>query len=752
MLIRRDKISLSWTLAALMAAALLSPACGAGGKEEARMGNSRWQNIGLSGGGAMFTPAISPHDPNLILLNCDMSAAYRSTDGGRNWEMYPWQQLLSSTRCRPVFHPTDPNVVYAVHGWDGRLRVSRDRGATWSDFAPDLPAGVCEIAIDPADPKLMLVGYEDGAYVSRDGGVSWKRCEGLRGEVVGFHFDQTSAQGERRCFAGTNQGVFRSADGGLTWGEVGEGLPWKELQSFAGGSRAEPRQCVLYCTIEGKVENEQYQGGVYRSTDRGKTWQQAMGPDIATRGRRRPPQYSYVLTTDRRPLTVYTASNWGGRVYRSDEGGRSWREVLFRTQQSGKLNVEPDYLIAETGGWGENVSGAGINPADPDNVILTGWMACNITRDGGKTWTSSHTRRAEGQGAPGPGQRWLDNGLVVTTVWHYYIDPFQHNRHYIAYTDIGYARSEDAGKSWYWQHGEPLRNTTYEIAFDPETPGKMWAAFADLHDIPNMNVISGRHYSDRAGGGVGVSGDFGVTWRDTSAGLPGKPVASVVLDPRSPKEARVLYASCFEAGVYKSTDGGKTWIEKSDGLGGEEGNLRACRLILHQDGTLFVLITAPTMGSKEGIAGAGLYRSRDGGEQWECITASHPLHWPKDFDVDPRDSKVIYLGAGDWPGFEEGGLYKTTDGGSTWKRIAREGPETFGATINPKQPDWVYMCLTELAPGPGLWLSKDGGETWAPFADLPFRNIQRINFDPDDPSVIYVCTFGGSVWKGSAEP
>ena len=112
----------------------------------------------------------------------------------------------------------------------------------------------------------------------------------------------------------------------------------------------------------------------------------------------------------------------------------------------------------------------------------------------------------------------------------------------------------------------------------------------------------------------------------------------------------------------------------------------------------------------------------------------------------------------DRPGFlqgkvgpEQGGLYKTTNGGATWELIARKGPETFGATVNPRKPDWVYLCLTESAPDCALWLSKDAGKTWKPLEGLPFKNIQRIAFDPDDDSIIYVCTFGGSVWKGPAE-
>jgi hypothetical protein len=56
-----------------------------------------WQPIGISGGGGMFTPAISPADPNLMMLNCDMSAAYISEDGGRNWRMIGHAQLRSDT-------------------------------------------------------------------------------------------------------------------------------------------------------------------------------------------------------------------------------------------------------------------------------------------------------------------------------------------------------------------------------------------------------------------------------------------------------------------------------------------------------------------------------------------------------------------------------------------------------------------------------------------------------------------------------
>lgn len=723
------------------------------GELEARM--AKWESVGLSGGGGMFTPAISPHDPNLILVNCDMSCAFRTTDGGETWEMIHHHYLTASTKCRPVFHPEDPNTVFAASGWDGELRVSRDRGKTWQPIAAGLRE-VTELAIDRDDGDFLLAGGWRGAHRSTDGGETWEECRGLYGTVVGFHIDRTSPKGGRRCFAGTTEGVFMSENAGVDWGRIGNELPEREMYAFSGGSDAKADDVVLYCTMAANVVDGEYVGGVYRSTDRGRTWKQAMGSGIEVKerehwGQRHPPQYEWVLTTDVRPLTVYAARTWGGQIYRSDDGGEHWRPLLFATASDERFNLEPNYITAETGGYPDNISGIGVNPVDPNMVIVTDWMNCQITKDGGKTWDTLHTRRAEGQRPLAKGQRWVNTGLVVTTVWHYYIDPFESNRHYIAYTDIKFARSEDAGKTWCSQWDAPLRNTTYELAFDPETPGKIWGAFSDLHDIPNMNVISGRHYWPEAGGGVGISADFGKTWRDTSEGLPSKPVTSIVVDPRSPKGKRTLYASVFEAGVFKSDDDGGTWVKKSKGLGAPEKNMRACRLILHKDGTLFCLVTALLQDDRFQPEGPGLYRSQDGGESWELINASHPLLWPKDFDVGPGDSSVIYLGAGD-AGDRKGGLYKTTDGGRTWARIAREGPETFGATIHPKKPGWVYMALCEGAPGPGLWLSRNGGETWQPFWGIPFRNIQRIAFDPKDDSVIYVCTFGGSVWKGPAEP
>ncbi|MBI2898902.1 MAG: hypothetical protein HYY17_01845 [Planctomycetes bacterium] len=717
-----------------------------------------WEPVGLSGGGAMFSPAISPADPNRMMVHCDMGAAYLTSDGGRTWRMIPTTQLRSNTRCRPVFHPKDRNVIYSPEG--RTIKVTRDGGERWTALSTLSAAPRGEVAVDPANPDVMFAGAEDGAFRSLDGGRTWKRCDGVKGAAVSFFVEP-----KRGWYVATEEGVWRSDDG-AAYTEKCKGLPWRGLRGFAGASSAAEKRTILYCTIPSRETDGGFAGGIYRSLDRGETWESAVGKGLNVETKAFDQwamgpvaQYYDVLAAGGRPGTVWAFNSNTGvppphhtAAYRSDDAGRTWRATFHPDPRYRPFNVEHDYTTTTVNQFYQDLPMAAINPADPDHVMQVDGGRCYVTRDGGKTWTAAHTRLAPGLKTPGRDLDWLCNGLVVTTTWNYYVDPFEPHRHYIAYTDIGFARSLDAGKTWRWWALEgraPWGNTCYELAFDPQTPGKVWGAFSNVHDIPNGNIILNRHRSEGAGG-ICVSTDFAATWKSLQGGLPAAPATSVALDPRSPRGARTLYAGFFGRGVYKSADDGKTWVAKNKGLGAAE-NLRVCRVAVHADGTLFALVTARVEGRTFRPEGVGLYRSSNGGDSWECVTRSRPLLWPKDFTVDPKDSRVVYLGAADANGNEEGGLYRTADGGAAWKRLAREGPEHFGAYLHPKRPGWIYMTLTEGAPGAGLWLSKDGGATFAAIKGMPFNNAMRVAFDPKNEGTIYVTTFGGSVWRGPAE-
>ncbi|MFC1582251.1 FHA domain-containing protein [Planctomycetota bacterium] len=732
-----------------------------------------WEPTGLSGGGAMYTPAISRLDPNLMFINCDMSGSYVSKDGGKTWKMNHHRQRSSNTRCKPAFHPKDPNIIYAPTGYGGTsVAITKDCGETWQQHGT-VGAGMAgELIVDPENPSLMVTGTANGASISTSEGKTWSACSGVSGKGVNAYIDRTSPVNNRIIFAATSQGIWRSDDHGKSWNKRTNGLPSQEILCMAGSSDPKTRIIMLYCSVPSRAGGKDMTGGVYSSRDRGETWQQAMGKGINKDtkaadqyGQGPLAQYPVVLTTDVKPLTVYAMNTSTGfwpphhpTVFRSDDGGKNWRATLYMgVRFSGKYNVAPNYHTAGSGqSYQEGVGNGAICPTNPDIVLRLGGMRVFITDNGGESWFNGHTQMAPGETKASPESSFVCNGLVVTSTWNYYVDPFDHKRHYIAYTDIGFAHSKDSGQTWTWwstKNAVPWRNTCYELVFDPDIAGKAWGAFSNVHDIPNGNIILDRHWAgnpERGPGGVGLTTDHCIGWKVQTSGLPDSPACSIVLDPKTPKNQRTLYVAVFGKGVYKSTDDGKTWVNKSKGLG-SSANMRLYRLVLHADGSLFALITARRSGGRFTTEGVGIYRSTDGAESWEHISAATGWTWPKDFNVHPTNSNTILVGVSDG-GNDKGGLYRTTDGGAHWQMVTRKHREHFGAFFHPRKPDWIYMTLAEGCREAPLYLSTDGGSSWKPFLNFPFSNVQRVAFDPDDDRIIYVLTFGGSVFRGPATP
>jgi photosystem II stability/assembly factor-like uncharacterized protein len=749
----------------------------------------RWEPVGLSGGGGLTNPSISPHDPKVMMVESDMSGRYISRDAGRHWTMIHREQITSVFRgAPPLFHPTRRNVIYALEP-GSVIHVSRDNGKTWRALdeacQPTIDM-ITRMFIDPATGRFFIGSQSGKVMFSDNEGGTWTQATGVNGRVLTFVALHDSRPDRRTYFIGASEGVFKSTDGGKTFMAKVAGLPaGRQITGFAGGSNR--KATVLYAAVPCWLEDGNLAGGVYVSTDGGESWRRCMNPKINVQTSRSSqwaqgdlPQYRFFVANDADPNTAYVYC--GGTsyfppnhstIYKTTDAGGSWTEVFFVDPRFKEHNVALDWMTSYL--KQSHVGGPidmEISPTDPDIVSRADGMFLFTTRNGGKSWSSDHTLRAN-RAADDARARWLCNGLVNTTTWNYYVDPFEPNRHYICYTDIGFARSLDRGKTWRWwgpggrpkdfegvEEDMPIPrkwiNTCYELAFDPQMPGKMWGAFSGHHDIPNENSIWRGTGQSRLPGGICVSTDFGVSWKPQRNGLPEKPVLSIILDPTSPKGSRTLYASVYDVGVFKSTDDGATWTLANSGVG-DPDNMRVCKLYLHKDGTLFVLVTGMRVPANGPFSskGVGLYRSRDAGQTWQMVNAGYLLVYPKDYAVDPDDSNVIYIGACDGPNGspKQGGLHRTADGGKTWRLVLRKRATHFGATFHPRHKGWIYATSTgwSAAPEGCLWLSKDNGRTWKSLDGIPFTQTCRVHFDLMDDSVIYVTTFGGSVWKGPAD-
>jgi len=710
--------TLPTALALLAAASLLASAA-----------DKDFQVTGIGGAGGMFTPAASPTEPDLMLVSCDMSGSYRSVDGGKHWEMIHWSQLHSSLSCRPLFAG---DAIYWIAG--GELRVSRDKAKSWSPVvegkAPWAGA-VTRLAATDAQPPVLFVGTDAGLWRSPDGGKTWSPC--AKGKCYAV-----AAVG-KKVHASVDLKYSVSSDGGATWQPVDVPLfDGRGFQALAGGSKDGAAR--LFGVV--------FKVGVLKSDDDGKTW------TLADQFR----DCNDILMPSNQTEVAYAVQE-GQRgqqgVWRTQDGGKSWDNCFRMTGP--KANVERSWVQTQLH-WGYYITplGFGINPADPKIAMVTTQGDFYLSRDGGDSWKQLMNIPVGVQ--PGdPGLRYACNGLEVTSCWQYLFDPFERDRRYIAYTDIGFGRSVDADKTWIWSaKGCPWSNTFYQVVFDPKVKGRLYAATSNRHDIPHWTHTDGNRPGHA--GGVCVSDDGAVTWRVLGTGLPKLPCTSLCLDPKTTQAPLTFYTTLYEGGVYKSTDTGQTWVKKSQGLG-NPGNLHAYQVRVHpKTGDVFCSITACRVGARDFPVPGGLWKSADGGESWADLTKSLRLHWPGGFALHPENPDVIYLTAGTIPGGPEGGVYKTSDGGKEWTRVigdadfAKSAPpgyvHCFFINLHPDNPDQLYAGTA----GHGLWFSPDGGKTWRRFDRIPFASCQNVAFDPEDKSVMYVSTFGGGVWKGPSQP
>jgi photosystem II stability/assembly factor-like uncharacterized protein len=696
--------------------------------------------IGPGGGGALFYPTISPHDPRTVLIACDMTGSYITHDAGRTWRIFN----LGAPAQFFVFDPIDPRVIYA-HA-DGLFR-SADGGATWSrflpraaairkitmgddhagmnlDYSPDIPGPGTALAIDPADSQSLLYATHSGGkavlWQSVDGGGTWRKSADLPGRASQIWIDPRSLRGDRTLYIAGPAAIFIRQDGRWRTGESPGALT---SVSAAWPDSGTP---TFYATAANKI---------FVSTDRALTWRESSLPGFQGQARTiaaspNRPDVAYVSYSN---LRAPMAQTFG--VARTADSGRHW-DLVWQEGREPAANLHDNWVAERFGsGWGGNPRGLAVAAANPNILYTTDDGRVMQTLDGGQSWNGVYSRRAvDGS--------WTTTGIDVTTCYGVHFDPFDPRRMFISYTDIGLWASTNGGDTWSsaTRNGVPgpWINTTYWVEFDPTVQGRMWAAMSGTHDLPRPKMWRNRS-PESYQGGIVRSDDGGRTWRAQTQGMPPTAATHILRTPEG-----TLYVAGFGRGVFQSTDGGEHWALKNTGIEGAQPF--AWRLAHDSKGALYLVVARRSDDGSSGNPGDGaLYRSTDSAEHWTRVPLPAGLNGPNGIAIDPRDPKRLYLAA--WgrstrEGAADGGIYLSTDAGKSWRRVLSEDQHIYDVTIDPHDPRVLYASGFEQA----AWRSSDRGLTWKKLPGYDFKWGHRVVVHPQDRTRLYITAFGGSVW------
>ena len=262
-------------------------------------------------------------------------------------------------------------------------------------------------------------------------------------------------------------------------------------------------------------------------------------------------------------------------------------------------------------------------------------------------------------------------------------------------------------------------------------------------------------------GGVWKTTDAGRTWFPIFDGQPTGSIGALAVAPSNPD---IIYVGSGEGlrrpdlstgdGIYKSTDAGKTWQH----LGLRDGQQITNIIVDPQDpNRVFVAVLGHPYGPN---SERGVFRSTDGGENWQKILYKDDDTGATDLAFDPKNPQVLYtdLWSSRRPPWttgnplegHTGGLFKSTDGGETWHELTKglptnaQGLGRIGFGISPSNPNRIYTLVDAAPEVGGLYRSDDAGESW-----------QRVNHEeriwgrgsdfawlrvsPENPDIIYIC-------------
>jgi len=698
--------------------------------------DSKWVKTGGPNGGLGYDIRIHPRDKRIMFVSDNPSGVNKSVDGGRTWTA---KNKGIGVRAGPsgdgvTIDPNNPDIIWT--GTQGRRGIykSLDCGESWTRMDNGIEErdeitfrsftvqpGNSDIVYAGAEISTGIQGFEfDKAkgkiYKTEDGGENWYPLwEG--GSLARFIIIDprdmdtiyvSTGIFDREAYNDTGSGVLKSTDGGKTWREINNGID----NLFVGFLEMHPRA--------GMNSHRGAEGGIYRTFDGGEHWKKVLTRWVM----------SVVTFSPSDPDVIYAGS--AEAFFRSDDGGDTWQEF----QQYGSYG--PPGIRS-----GVPIS-AVVDTDDPMTVFVNNYGGgCFKSTDGGRTWIDSSRgytgadmhhvavsndspSRVFAIGRSGPfrsfdgGENWEGVAFPPANMPEWCcIAPSPSNSREILMSDEHQGmifRSEDGGDSWrhVFHHkmagGSPNNRHGFK---------KIVYALSD-HNIVYAGMRTSRNVTEsgmrRLGLGMYRSSDGGRTWGEINGNLGSyaRNINAIAVHTLNPD---IVYIGTLRGGVYKTTDGGGSWARKNNGL--VESDVRSLAI----DRTDPRIIYA-------GLGkGAGICKSTDGGENWTPIGNGIEIICPPDLLPLGKVAQEISFQ-------EPRTVISSADYSIQWSVIT-------SVVIDPAQPETIYVSDQAT----GVYRSTDGGKLWTPInSGLSTKAVTDLSISTDGQT-LYAATSGEGVFR-----
>jgi len=653
--------------------------------------------------GRIAALAVHPSDKNTIYVAAASGGVWRTTNAGVTWAPI-FDNEGSYSIGAITIDPRNPSIIWVGSGENNSQRSvgygdgvyrSEDGGRSWRNMGLKNSEHIGKILVDPRNSDVVYVaaqgplwgpGGDRGLYKTTDGGKTWKAVLTIS-EHTGVTDIAMDPQNPDVLFAaawqrrrhvwtlingGPESAIHKTTDGGANWMKLRGGLPTEEMGRIGLAiSPADPR--VVYAQIEAAGRR----GGLYRSADRGATWERRNEFDTTAM------YYGKIFVDPKNAGRVYVMNV---QIMTSDEGGRNPRPLGSRSKHvdNHAMWIDPDdtdhLLVGCDGGLYESYD-RGANWRFFANLPIPQFYAVSVdtaapfynvyggTQDNFSLGGPSRTRNASGI----TNQDWFvtqgGDGFKSQ------IDPEDPNTVYAQSQYGGLVRFD--------------RRTGERVGIQPQE-GKGEASLRWNWDAP---LIISPHAHTRiyfAANKLFRSDDRGDTWKAISGEMSREidrdklPVMGKVWGPdavakhastsfygnstamtESPKKEGLLYVGTDDGLIHVTENGGQSW-RKIEKFAGVPDNTFVSRLVASQHAVNTVY--AAFDNHKNSDFAPYLLKSTDAGKSWTAIKGNLPANGPVyAIAEDHVNPNLLFAGT-------EFGLFFTIDGGQKWIRLRGNFP------------------------------------------------------------------------------